>query len=91
MEQVELCRAGRDFVEISPRECGIIAAALGSMLNSAVNAKSAGFSEEVDTLTRLFLSTAQDSRVEGLLLFALASDSDRKLYKAKQVRKSSNS
>ena len=82
MSDVQICRAGRDFVEISPRECGIVAAALNSMLEASDKAGSSEFSKEIETLVSLFLSSASDSRVEGLLLFALEHGSDRKLFKS---------
>lgn len=76
-----LCRGGRDFVEISPRECAIVASALSTLLQSAIDAGSNEFAGEVDTLARLFLGPAGDKRVESLLMFCLAKGSSRTLYK----------
>lgn len=92
VESVVPCRGGRDFVEITPRECGIVAAALSAHLRAAVDADSKEYAGEIDTLCRLFLSTAADSRVEGVLLFALEHGSDRKLWKSAQdLPKAANS
>lgn len=91
-ERVVPCRAGRDYVEISPRECGIIASALSTLERSSVDAGSTEFAAEIDALCRFFLITASDSRVEGLLLFALEHGSYRKLYKTLQdLPKAANS
>lgn len=82
MENVVLCRPGRDFVEITQRECAIVASALGSLLKAAVDAENREFVSEIDVISRYFLSAAKDERVEGILLFAVSNSSlDRRLYK----------
>lgn len=78
---LQICRAGRDFVEITPRECAIVASALGSLLESFIRAGSSEFSAEVDAVCRLFLGAAGDKRVDSVLMFLLAKGSERVLYK----------
>lgn len=76
------CLAGRDYVEINQRECGIIAAALSSMLHAANDAKSDGYASEVQTLVRVFLGPASDSRVGRMQLFLFPENADFRLWKS---------